>query len=232
MKKLILIAAFAVTAFSQAALAQTNIQMFYDFGKDRKYVTTTVEGFYGDKVGDTFFFIDLYYANRANTYGACNGAYFELERSFCFWKESALKDLSVLVEYDGSAFGDFSSSTFDFGPKYTFHSQDWSKFISVAVVYDVMFGAKADVPIKVTGAWCINNLFGAKGLIFKGFYDFWGLNSSWGSDVTKWSFLSEPQIWYNCCKHLDVGTEIECSVNFAGHKGFMCNPCLGVRYTF
>ena len=226
MKKIILLSALAAASFSQAAMAQTDIQFFYDFGKDRKQVTTTVEGFYNDKCGDTFFFIDLNFSNNTNTLGySAVSSYFEIERSFCFWKESAMKDFSILVEYDGSTWG---QSVFNFGPKYTFHSKDWSRFISVALAYDVMFGQSADVPIKLTGAWCVNNLFGAKRLTFKGFYDFWGLNTGF----SKFSFLSEPQLWFNCCNHFDIGTEIECSVNFAGHEGFMCNPCLGIRWTF
>lgn len=226
MKKIFLIAALAVLSAGQL-LAQTNIQFFYDFGKDRKYVTTTVEGFYADRAGDTFFFIDLYYSNAKNHYGACNGSYFEIERSLNFWQDTALKDFSVLVEYDGATWG---QSIFDFGPKYTFHSSDWSRFISVAVAYDVMFGQAAKTPIKVTGAWAVNNLFGTPRLTFKGFYDFWGLDSQFGTTTTHWSFLSEPQLWFTFADHFDVGTEIELSYNFAGHQGFMCNPCLGIRW--
>ena len=42
-KKAILAALVAATAIVQGAMAQTNIQVFYDFGKDRKHVTTTLE---------------------------------------------------------------------------------------------------------------------------------------------------------------------------------------------
>ena len=50
--------AFATAAFAQGAMAQTNLQTFYDFGKNRGHFTTTLEGFYGDNWGNTFFFID------------------------------------------------------------------------------------------------------------------------------------------------------------------------------
>ena len=40
--------------FCYSAKAQTNLQIFYDFGEDRQNVTTTLEGYYGDKWGDTF----------------------------------------------------------------------------------------------------------------------------------------------------------------------------------
>lgn len=230
MKKTLILAIASMLFAGQVCKAQTNIQCFYDFGKDRHYVTTTVEGFYNDRVGDTFFFVDLYFSNIKNVYSASNGAYFEIERSFNFWKESALKDFSVLVEYDGST---WSQSVFDFGPKYTFHSEDWSKYISVALVYDVMFGATATTPLKLTGSWAIKGLFGVPALSFNGFYDIWGLDSTFASgNTSKWSFISEPQLWFRFAKHFDVGTEIELSCNFAGHEGFMCNPCLGLRWTF
>ena len=39
-KKTILAVAFAALALGQVAKAQ-NVQVFYDFGKDRQYITTT-----------------------------------------------------------------------------------------------------------------------------------------------------------------------------------------------
>ena len=105
--KPILAAAVAALAFSFAAKAQTNVQTFYDFGKDRKYVTTTFEMFKGDKFGDTFFFIDHYYNStdknlkRLRNSGPANGSYFEIERGINFWQDSNLKDFSLHLEYDG-----------------------------------------------------------------------------------------------------------------------------------
>ena len=64
LKKNFFLAAIAVLAFTKVASAQTNIQIFYDFGRDRKQVTTTLEGFYSDKWGNTFFFIDYDYKAR------------------------------------------------------------------------------------------------------------------------------------------------------------------------
>uniref|UniRef100_UPI0040389730 DUF5020 family protein n=1 Tax=Prevotellamassilia timonensis TaxID=1852370 RepID=UPI0040389730 len=42
----------------RTALAQVNMQVFYDFGSDRKYVTMTLEMFKADKWGNTYFCID------------------------------------------------------------------------------------------------------------------------------------------------------------------------------
>ena len=71
-----------------------------------------------------------------------------------------------------------------------------------------------------------------KGLIFTG-----GPNSVFADGSTaNFSILTEPQLWMNLgsifANHLDIGTEIELSYNFAGNKGFMCNPCAGLRWTF
>ena len=109
---------------------------------------------------------------------------------------------------------------------------------TLALMYDLHRGlGEADIPVKFSGVWGLNDLFGVKGLVFKGFIDVWGNNAVWGpDDETKFSVLSEPQLWFNLGDvfdgHLDVGTEVELSVNFAGHKGFMCNPCAGLRWTF
>ena len=250
-KKAILVA-FAAVGFGFMAKAQTNLQTFYDFGKDRQYLTTTFEMFKPDKFGDTFFFIDHYYnpfnknlyqkdkdGNRKG--GAVGGSYFEIERGLNFWQNSAWKDFSLHVEYDGSTWGAAIACV---GAKYFFHSEDYTKTFTIELMYDFHIGiGEADVPLKITGVWGLSNLFGVEGLTFKGFADFWGNKVGWDPDPqgnptswTKWSFLSEPQLWYNLGEvfdnHLDIGGEVELSWNFAGNKGFMCNPCAGLRWTF
>ena len=52
---LLLAALLTVTA---KVKAQTNAQILYDFGSDRKYVTLTLEMFKQDKWGSTYFFVD------------------------------------------------------------------------------------------------------------------------------------------------------------------------------
>ena len=85
LKKNFFAAVVALMAFSQMAKAQTNLQIFYDFGRDRKQVTTTLEGFYGDKWGNTFFFIDYdYKARKADGNKAPSGTYFEIARCLNF----------------------------------------------------------------------------------------------------------------------------------------------------
>lgn len=47
LKKTFFAAVVALMAFSQMAKAQTNLQIFYDFGRDRKQVTTTLRASMG-----------------------------------------------------------------------------------------------------------------------------------------------------------------------------------------
>lgn len=238
-KKLFIIAAIAL-GFAAKSNAQTNVQLFYDLGKDRQYATTTFEMFKGDNWGDTFFFIDHYYSTKdqreAGLSSAVNSTYFEIERGINFWQDTKLKDLSAHVEYDGSGWG---AGVWCFGAKYFLHSADFRNTFTLALMYDLHCGVgSASVPVKFSGVWGMNDLFGLKGLTFKGFIDVWGNDAVWGiDDTTKLSVLTEPQVWYNVgnlfgCENLSIGGEVELSFNFAGNKGFMCNPCIGTKWVF
>jgi len=244
-KKTILAVAVATLAFATVAKAQTNLQMFYDLG--RGYATTTLEGFYADNWGDTFFFFDHYYATKADrdntgSGSALNGSYFEIERNLNFWKNSPLADLSLHVEYDGATWGEGVACI---GVNYFLHSADFKNIYNVALMYDHHIGhSTASLPLKLTGVWGMQDIFGVEGLRFSGFIDIWGLDSQFVNTddpfnpyKTKFSILSEPQLWYNVGKHfgvenLHIGGEVELSVNFAGHYGFMCNPCIGTKWIF
>lgn len=244
-KSVIFLAACAAFAASQTASAQTNIQTYYDFG--RGYASTTIEMFKGDSWGDTFFFVDHYYATgeqRADKgcASAFNGSYFEIERNINFWKDSALGALSAMIEYDGSTWG---AGILCVGASYFLHSDDFRNTFTLALLYDHHIGyGSADVPVKFTGVWGMQDLFGVKGLRFSGFIDIWGNNQigiicedPYEATESKFSVLSEPQLWYNVgqhfgCDNLHLGGEVELSYDFAGHSGFMCNPCLGMKWVF
>ena len=58
-------------------------------------VTFTLEMFRPDAFGSTFYFVDMDYTPRAI------GAYVEIAREFCFWKESEWNWLSVHAEFNG-----------------------------------------------------------------------------------------------------------------------------------
>jgi len=265
MKKTILIAALAFIASGSVASAQeeekstmfngsTNLQVFYDLGKDRKYATTTLEGFYSDPWGNTFFFFDHYYANKsqrdAGAAGNQNGSYYEIERCFNFWQNSALAPLSIEMEYDGGSFG---SSVGCIGLNLFLHNKTFKNTFNLALLYTQNFGYdKSNCPIKFSGVWGLQDLFGAKGLRFCGFIDIWGIERTWDTtgnlylglagqqvgSTTHFSILTEPQLWYSIgqffgCSNLNIGGEVELSYNFSGAKqGFICNPCIGAKWVF
>lgn len=60
-KKITLIALLVALV---AMVNAQNIQLHYDFGADRHYLTTTVERFTPDAHGSTFFFIDMDYSEN------------------------------------------------------------------------------------------------------------------------------------------------------------------------
>lgn len=231
MKKIFAVA-LATTAFSIGAMAQTNLQVFYDFGKDRKHVTTTLEGFYNDKWGNTFFFADIDY-NSKNDDGkvyAPNGTYWEIARCLNFWQDSKLAPLSLHVEYNGGAYNGYTiNNALLIGADWFIHSKDFKNTLNLkALLKGINYnhgknldGSKmgSQVPLQFTVVWGMQDLFNVKGLRFSGFADFWWEDHAvykyksgrengyrdWtsGKDVHT-VFISEPQLWYNIGQHFGV----------------------------
>ena len=77
-------------ACSSVAKAQTNAQILYDFGSDRKFVTLTLEMFKQDKWGSTYFFVDHDFNYDKMVVGEKNiaqrGTYTETSRALNFWQ--------------------------------------------------------------------------------------------------------------------------------------------------
>lgn len=78
-------------ACSTVAKAQTNAQILYDFGSDRKFVTLTLEMFKQDKWGSTYFFVDHDFNYDKMVVGEKNiaqgGTYTEISRALNFWQK-------------------------------------------------------------------------------------------------------------------------------------------------
>ena len=253
-QKTILAVAAATLAFTQVAKAQTNLQVFYDFGSDRKHVTTTLEGFYNDNWGNTFFFVDHDYAQKdaKGKVESPSGTYWEIARCLNFWQNTKLGGLSLQLEYNGGVYHGYTiKNAFLGGLDYFFHSQDFKNTLNVKLLGKYIHGTKQNVPLQFTLVWGLQDLFGAKGLRFSGFADFWWEDHTvcpWlagADDYRDWTkaetahtvFLSEPQLWYNVgqwfgVNNLNIGGEVELSVNFGTLKGFRARPCLGVKWVF
>ena len=241
MSKKILVAAVAALALGTTVHAQTNLQTFYDFGKNRNHFTTTLEGFYNDNWGNTFFFIDYDY-NAKDTKGvnqAPSGSYMEIARCINLWQNTPLSMLSLQVEYNGLV---GVNQNFLFGTDIFLHSADFNNTFNFKVLYKTFSGtASSDFPLQFTFVWGMQDLFGVKGLRFSGFADIWGENvvnfMEGATKAQKFVFISEPQIWYNIGQHLGIpnlhiGSEVELSMNFAGYDGFYARPCFGTKWVF
>ena len=243
------VVAVATLAFAQGAMAQTNLQTFYDFGKDRDHFTTTLEGFYGDSWGNTFFFVDYDFDKKLTDpkeshNQAPSGSYMEIARCLNFWQDSKLGAFSLQVEYNGLV---GVNQNFLFGIDYFVHNADFSNTFNFKLLGKTFSrSAHSDLPLQFTFVWGMQDIFGVKGLRFSGFADIWGekvvaFAEKEGSDnflkEGKFVFISEPQLWYNIgsligCKNLHIGTEIELSYNFAGYSGFLARPCIGTKWVF
>ena len=244
MKSLFLmIATLLVSGFTKA---QTNAQVLYDFGTDRKFVTLTLEMFKQDKWGNTYFFVDHDFnlnqmtdPNTGKKYEhnmSQGGTYTEISRALNFWQNTKLKNLSLHAEYNGGIYKDYPiNNAWLFGVEYFMHDKSFKNTLTLQAV------------------WGCKDIFGVKGLNFSGFADFWWENHSSFKDKhgnLKYNdkgevaytpehtvFTSEPQLWYNVgqhfgCNNLSVGGEVEISNNFGSNAGFMVRPCLGAKWDF
>ena len=248
MVKKFFIAAFALLAMATAANAQTNLQVFYDFG--RGHVTTTLEGFHMDNWGNTFFFIDYDYNNKdGHKIISPNNTYFEIARCLNFWKNSKLAPLSLQLEYNGgfglaadapvyaTGSGFPVNNAFLAGVDYFLHTKDFKNTLNLKLLYKYfMYGGSETrsnqnkIPLQFTAVWGCQDLFGLTGVRFSGFADVW---TEFGNVV----FLSEPQLWYQIghlfgCDNFNIGGEVELSYNFAGMSGFSVKPCAGAKWVF
>lgn len=221
-----LVAFIALTAYSQ------NLQLHYDMGEDRGYMTTTLEMFKPDKWGSTFFFVDFDYDSEAGE--SVSLAYMEISRGLKFWDNP----FEIHVEYNGG-FGQFKAEPFNgaypindawlVGGNYTWNSPDFSRILTLQAMYKYIRD-KEDASFQITGVWTVH--FANKNFTFMGFADFWKEENVFDGETTDFVFLTEPQIWYNAGEHLSLGSEVELASNFAGHKGFKVCPTLAVKWNF
>lgn len=234
-KKTLFVAVAASFAFSVGVKAQTNLQVFYDFGSDRNIVTTTLEGFHPDKWGNTFFFIDYDYKPA---HDAPDGTYFEIARCLNFWQNSALSPLSLQLEYNGGVYSQYGiNHAFLAGLDYFLHSNDFKNTLNLKVLYKWMANCASQVPLQFTAVWGMDDLFGLEGLRFSGFADFWWQDHMAGGELSRVVFVSEPQLWYNLGRHIgvpnfNIGGEVELSYDFGAGKGFWARPCAGLKWIF
>lgn len=231
MRKFLLISLLAM--FSYMVNAQ-NVQLHYDFGKDRQMLTSTIEMFKPDDWGSSFFFVDFDYGSKNSDVEGISLAYMEISRDLKFWKAP----ISIHAEFDGG-FGQFKATPFNgayainnsylFGPAYSWNNESFTRGFTLQALYKHIKD-KHDATFQITGVWYMHFMEGK--ITFSGFADFWKEDNIFGTNETSFVFLSEPQLWFNATKHFSVGGEVEISNNFGGNEGFMVNPTLGLKWNF
>lgn len=221
--------AVALMLLTIASVNAQNLQMHYDMGKDRGYVTTTLEMFKPDQWGSTFFFVDFDY-NVGDVKGV-SLSYMEISRALKFWDSP----FALQVEYNGG-FGQYApglayqiNDAWLSGAQYTWNNADYSRIFTLQGLYKYIRG-KHDASFQITGVWTMQ--FFERKLTFMGFADFWREENVFGNKKTDFVFLSEPQLWYNVNQHLSLGGEVEIASNFAGVEGFKVCPTVAVKWTF
>lgn len=226
MKKLLiasLLLFFAATTYAQ------NIQLHYDLGENRDYPTTTVEMFKPDRLGSTFFFVDMNYSSEG-----VMEAYWEIAREL----KVCDSPFTLHVEYNGGTTNSFSfNNNYLLGATYGYNSEDFSKGFSISAMYKYIEKKDQASNFQITGVWYLHFL--DRKMTFSGFADFWKEENTVSDDQFEsdfqhadYVFITEPQLWYNFNKSISLGTEIEISNNFAGNAGFMINPTVAAKYNF
>lgn len=261
MRKLFLCVLAQVMAI--AAFSQVNVQLHYDLGKatnpdsedGRQPVTTTVEMFKADKLGSTFFFIDMDYRSKktGSTTRGVVGAYWEVSRDFTFAK---VKDSNVSFtahgEYNGglNQTGPFQQCIL-VGPALQWHNDDFRKTFTFQALYKHMLkgnGVDGHASFQTTAVWGIT--FANDLCTFSGFADLWYAQTpknvykgKQGSDQRGLIFLTEPQFWFNIVNRhsannkLSIGTEWELSNNFVWYnaakskRSFYWNPTIALKWS-
>jgi len=223
---------FWVLLFLSLSAFGQNLQVHYDFGKDRNFVTSTLESFTPDKFGATFWFVDIDYNSPSNS---ASMAYWEIARyiNLPFLKNAGvLQKLSATIQYnDGLNTFDGFGSVWLAGVSYPIDL----KFVTIAT--DVLYrkAENQSANFQLTFVWFksfLNNK-----ITFTGFFDIWGQNNFDGDGNGTDSqivFMTEPQLWMNLTDHLSIGGEVEISQNFifaAGDK-IQVMPTLGLKWDF
>ena len=225
---------FSCSLISVSTMAQ-NIQTHYDLGSaiyselsERPKLTTTVEMFKPDAWGDTFFFVDMDYAD-----GKVASAYWEIFRDLRFWK----LPLSIHVEYNGGL--NHINNAYLGGLSYAWNSADFNKGLTLTAMYKYLHHNPKPHSFQFTGVWHLHFLDGK--CSFTGFADFWKeQHTDLKGNTHDYTFMAEPQFWDNLNRFkkvsdkfkLSVGTEWEFTHNFAVMEGFYFNPTIAMKWTF
>ncbi len=224
-----------ILLFAIIPVFSQNIQLHYDMGKDRGYLTSTIEMFKPDNYGSTFFFIDMDY--NVDDIKGISMAYWEIARDLGWWEFP----LTFHVEYNGGL-GQIATPDVNqaytindcwlTGLAYSWNTENFSRGLTLQALYKYIRD-KHNMSFQLTGIWYMH-FFNNK-LSFMGYADFWREEYDFDYDGTAdndFVFQAEPQLWFNFNEHFSAGSEVELAYNFLPFKGFRVYPTIGLKYKF
>ncbi len=197
-----------------------NLQIHYDYGKDRNFFTTTLEMLQVDKLGSTFWFVDMDYNNPGNK--SMSLAYWEIARYFTL----------PLGNRKGSATIQYNDGMAPWGPLHSVWLFGLSMPIDLGIITfntDILYRQMytSDAPdFQLTFAW-FKPL--AERFNFMGFLDIWTQDIVGDETMV---FLAEPQLWYVLSSRFSVGGELEISKNFLPYDEIQYMPTVAVKWIF
>ncbi|MBN1413943.1 MAG: DUF5020 family protein [Bacteroidales bacterium] len=227
------------------SLSAQNLQLHYDFGKDRKFLTATLEMFKPDSLGSTFWFVDFDHNSHFDAEGklrSMSAAYWEIYREFYIpgiKKIKGLEELAFHIEYnDGFGAGRDTASqimtAFSFnsvlltGLGYPIHI---GKTVFSTMLLCRLPRGMDDPDFQFTTAWF--QYLWKNRLLLTGFIDIWSQDKTDNRDEKEIVFQSEPQIWFMITPKIAVGGEVEIDKNFpVGPTDWQFMPTLGFRWEF
>jgi hypothetical protein len=236
MKKIIVL----LLLFSPLLIRAQNLQMHYDFSKDRKFYTATLEMFKPDTLGSTFWFVDFDFNFPGNP-RSMSAAYWEISRDFYIpglKKNTVFDQLTVHLEYnDGfTAYKD----TGDYMGSASYNSVFLTGFSHSLKIGQVVLTTQwlcrmprgMDVPdFQFTLVWFQPVINGK--VLLTGFADLWSQDKIADPDKKELVFQTEPQLWYLVTPKIALGGELEISKNFPiGPNEWEFMPTLGFRWEF
>ena len=217
--------------FIPVLIVAQNLQLHYDFGNGRNYVTSTIEMFKPDEFGATFFFFDMDY-NYQEGEKSSSLAYLEIAR----YVSIPIDKFSATLQYNDGLTGEDYTGSYPLGPVWLGGLSYPINLGFITLNTDILYRKSrvSDAPdVQMTIVWN-KKLFNDK-LTFMGFFDLWS-NDKIESDGKKAVLLAEPQLWNKLGSHLSVGGEIEFSKNFPStdptNEDFDIMPTLGLKWQF
>jgi len=231
---------FAVLLCLPVSLSAQNLQLHYDFGEDRDFLTATLEMFKADQCGSTFWFTDFDFSFPGSP-RSMSAAYWEISRDFYIpglKNYQFFDELTFHFEYN-DGFTSFKDTGNYYGAA-SYNSVFLTGFSHPLKLGQLVLTTQwlcriprgMDVPdFQFTVVW--SHVLLKNRILITGFLDLWSQDKVLNPDSKELVFQTEPQFWYLFNEHIGAGGEIEISKNFpAGPNEWEFLPTLAFRWEF